>query len=301
MIQKFNLRGLLRSMLPLLLVATGAWPAGAHEDLLARIATLTAQLSTNQNNAAVLLRRAELYRLHANWPEARSDYASAARLEPRSGALLYGLAQLNTDAGDLPAARAAYDEFLARFPTNGTAFIGRARVLTRMNERKAAIADYSRGLALVPNPQPEEFLERASLQATEFGADAAIKGLDEGLARLGWVVTFQKTAIELELQRKQPDQALARLETILARANRKETWLAWKGEILLTAGRTREAQEAFAATLKALDALPPRMRGSPSMVELRARVERSRGSPGAGNNSDKHPVGEKPPASKEID
>lgn len=262
-----------------------ARPVHAHEDLLARIATLTAQLGTNQGNADILLQRADLYRLHGNWAEARSDFAALGKLKPNSAPLLFGLAQLNADAGDNSAARAAYDVFISRFPTNGLAFIGRARVLTKLGERKAAIADYSRGLALLTNPQPEEFLERASLQMAESGPDEAIKGLDEGMTRLGWVVTFQKVAIEYELQRQRPDQALARLETILARANRKETWLTWKGEILLAAGKTTEAREVFAAALKAIDALPPRMRTSPGMVELRARVERSQASPNTGSTN----------------
>jgi hypothetical protein len=56
-------------------------------------------------------------------------------------------------------------------------------------------------------------------------------------------------------------------------ANRKETWLAWKGEILMAAGKPQAAQEIFAATLQAIEALPPRMRTSPGMVQLRAEVE----------------------------
>src|SRR5262249_13881240 len=125
--------------LAFVLTAASVWRAAAHEDLLARIATLTAQLSTNQNNVELLLQRAEIYRFHANWPEARSDYATVAKLAPKSDALLLGLAQLNADAGDLPAARTAYTEFLSRFPTNGVAHLDRARVLARLGERKAAI------------------------------------------------------------------------------------------------------------------------------------------------------------------
>lgn len=80
-----------------------------------------------------------------------------------------------------------------------------------------------------------------------------------------------------------------RLETIIARANRKETWLAWEGEILVAAGKLREAQEVFLATLKAVDALPPRMRTSPGMVQLRAKVEGSLVLLRAGSDADPKP------------
>ncbi len=267
----------------------------AHEDLTARIALLTAQISTNQNNVEALLQRGDMYRLHGNWVEARNDYAAAEKLAPDSGAVLLSRAQLHVDMGEYQLARVALDQFLARFPTNTVALLGRARVLTRLGERRAAIADYSQAIAVAASPQPEEFLERASLQASELGADEAIRGLDEGLERLGWVVTFQKAAIDYELKRQRPDQAAVRLETIIARANRKESWLAWKGEILLAAGKTQEARAVFGEALKAIDALPPRMRTSPGMVQLRAKVE---GAMAGGTRPDGQPVAEKKPADK---
>jgi tetratricopeptide (TPR) repeat protein len=257
-----------------ILLPTCEQRAHAHQDLSALIGRLTAQISTNQNDVDALLQRADLYRLHTNWTAARSDYAAAQKLAPQSVPLLLGVAQLHVDLQEDAAARSAFDAVLSRSPTNWVALFGRAQVLARLGERKAAIADYSRGLAWTAVPRPDQFLERAGLQATEFGAQEAIQGLDEGMARLGWLVTLQQAAIDLELKRHRPDEALTRLETIIARAGRKETWLAWKGEILLAAGKTLEAREVLTATLKAIDGLPPRMRTAPGMTELRAKVER---------------------------
>ncbi len=288
-------------LLCLMLGTAGVRRVLAHEDLTARILLLTAQISTNQNNVAGLIQRGDMYRLHGNWPEARKDYAAAEKLAPDSGEVLLGQAQLHVDLGEDPAARAAFDKFIARFPANSVALLARARVLARLGERKAAIADYSRAIGVSSSPQPEEFLERASLQATEFGADEAIKGLDEGLVQLGWVVTFQKAAIEYELKRQRSDQALVRLETIIARANRKETWLAWEGEILMAAGKPREAREVFNAALKAIDTLPPRMRTSPGMVQLRTKVEAALAPLAAGHRPDEKSVAERKPADKKVD
>ena len=99
------------------------------------------------------------------------------------------------------------------------------------------------------------------------------RGLDEGLVRLGWVVTLQQAALDYEMKRQKPEQALARLETILTRTNRKETWLVRKGEILLVAGKPSEARETLTFTLQTIEALPPRSRNSPWMMRLRAQVE----------------------------
>ncbi len=294
-------RFLINAVLGLALGAIGAGTVLAHEDLTARIRLLTAQLSTNQSNVEVLVQRGDIYRLHGDWAEARSDYTLAGKLAPDSAPLLLGRAQLCVDLGEDPDARAAFDEFLARVPTNRVALLGRARVLARLGERRAAIADYSSALAAAGSPPPEEFLERASLQATEFGVGEAIQGLDDGLARLGWVVTFQKAAIEYELKRQRPDAALARLETIIVRANRKETWLAWKGEILLGAGRPQNAQPVFAATLQTIDALPSRMRTSSATIQLRAKVAASLASLARDGGADNKPVAEPNLAEQQVE
>lgn len=245
----------------------------AHEDLLARILSLTAQISTNQSNTEAILQRADLYRLHRNFQEAKADYTTAERSGPRSASLFLGQAQLQVDLGEDRAARLLFDQALKLSPTNKTVLLGRGRALARLGESKAAIADYTGSIASPVGVQAEEFLERASLQAAEFGPDEAIRGLDEGLVRLGWVVTLQQAALDYEMKRQKPEQALARLETILTRTNRKETWLVRKGEILLVAGKPSEARETLTFTLQTIEALPPRSRNSPWMMRLRAQVE----------------------------
>jgi predicted negative regulator of RcsB-dependent stress response len=97
--------------------------------------------------------------------------------------------------------------------------------------------------------------------------------MDEGLKRFGPLVGMQLYAIELECARKHFDEALTRLETISARAERKERWLVRRGEILTLAGRRDEARKSFTAALAAIESLPPRLRQSPAILELKKRVE----------------------------
>jgi len=118
--------------------------------------------------------------------------------------------------------------------------------------------------------RPELFIERAQSLAGEGSAygKEALQGLDEGIKKLGPLVTLQLSAIEIELQQKNYDGALARLETVAAKSPRKETWLARKGEILVQADRTNEARAAFKAALEAMDTLPPGRRNVPAMIDL---------------------------------
>jgi predicted Zn-dependent protease len=127
------------------------------------------------------------------------------------------------------------------------------------------------------------------LQLAADRPEAALGGLDEGIARLGPLVSLEQPAIELELQARRWDQALHRLDRLAAQSPRKESFHERRGQILLQAGRRAEARQAFRAALFALAALPPAQRATPAMAELEARLRRqlklSRASPPAAGGS----------------
>jgi tetratricopeptide (TPR) repeat protein len=247
--------------------------APAHEDLLGRIAALTEQMRTNGASDELIFLRAELCRAHQDWESALRDYNAVSKGWTNSLPVEFGRAQALAGAGRLMESRAAFDRLIQGNPANAAALLGRARVLARLDQAPQAIADYSRAFTNQANPHPEDFLDRARLQAAENGPAAAARGLDEGLARLGWTLTLQQAAMDYDQAGGDNASALARLETIIARANRKESWLVLKGEILQKAGRTAEARDAMQTALKAIGDLPPRLSASEKMVALRARIE----------------------------
>jgi len=102
----------------------------------------------------------------------------------------------------------------------------------------------------------------------------AVRGLDDGLQRLGPLVTLQLFAIDAELKLKNYDGALARVDKVAERSPRKETWLARRGEILVQAGRSDEARRAYESALAALQTLPPTRRNVPAMQELSKRIQK---------------------------
>ncbi|MBI3853712.1 MAG: tetratricopeptide repeat protein [Verrucomicrobia bacterium] len=243
-----------------------------HADLLALIDIVTKQIESDPKNAALYLRRGELYRVHADWKLAESDYDRVAQLDPQLLAVDFCRGKLCFDSGQNERARALLDKYLAGQPDHVDALMTRARLLLRLGERKAAVNDFTRAIAKTSDPMPEYFLERAQAQADDGEVEAAVRGLDEGLKRLGPLVGLELYAIELELARKNFDGALNRLEAITARSERKEKWLTRRGEILILAGRPDEARKSFAAALAAIESLPPRLRQTPAMIDLKKRV-----------------------------
>lgn len=252
-------------------VGSLAW---AHGDLHELILSVTKDIEKDPRNPELYLRRAELHRAHEGWDAALADIQRAEAITNQWHILLLARARVFLDAGWNESAKVAADRFLTQLPNNAEALTIRARARVKLGERLAAAEDYSRAITNSSPPSPDLFIERTRALMAEGDAylDRALAGLEQGIAKLGPLVTLQLPAIDVELKQKRVDAALARLDKLMAQFPRKETWLARRGEILQQAGRNREAVEAFTAVLKALDTLPPGRRNVPSMTEMEQRV-----------------------------
>lgn len=248
--------------------------AQAHEGLHEQIAAITAKIKRDPKNASLYLQRGELHRLHRDWGHAAADYDRAERLQPSLKTVELARGKMLLDSGRLQRAKLTLDRFLSQQPGHYEGLVTRARVLAKLGARTDAAKDFTHALALSSMPEPELYLERANVLAgDEQRIDGALTGLDEGINKLGSLVTLQLAAIDLELRRKNHDGALARIDQIAAQSQRKEAWFVRRGEILKLAGRDDEARAAFNAALLAIESLPPAHRQSRSVtaLELRAR------------------------------
>jgi tetratricopeptide (TPR) repeat protein len=250
-------------------------PARGHADLLAMIEGISKRLENDPKNASLHFMRAELYRTHADWKLAEADYDSAGQLDPKLSEVDLGRGKLLFESGRNTDAKANLDKYLAAHTNDVDALITRAQLLSKIGDRPAAVADYTRAITASAHPRPDYFLERAKLQSADRDLAAALQGLDEGLLRLGPLITLQLSAVELECSRHQYEEALKRLEKISAAFERKEKWLARRGEILVLANRRDAAQASFAEALKAIESLPPRLRATPEMLQLKEGVEKA--------------------------
>jgi len=246
----------------------------AHEDLHWQIAALSERIEQNPTNVALYLKRGNLHRAHRDWTAALSDFERAGRLDSGLSVVTYLTGVTMFEAGMHESAKIALDRFLEGYPNHADALVARARVLVTLGDRLAAAMDFTRAINQLSKPRPEYYLERAETLAAEGyeRRDEALRGLDEGMVKLGPLVTLQLLAIDLELKKNRYDAALARLDQIAAAASRTETWLARRGEILEQAGRPDEAREAITAALAAIETLPSHRRKTKAMEELEARA-----------------------------
>ena len=245
----------------------------AHEGLHEQIAAVTAKIRRDPKNASLYLQRGELHRLHRDWARASADYDRAERLQPDLKVVNLARGKMLFESSRLQGAKLALNRFLSQQPGHYEGLITRARVLAKMRARSDAVRDFTQALAVSSMPEPELYLERAQVIAgDEKQVSEALSSLDEGIKRLGPLVTLQLSAIDLELRRRNYDGALNRLDLIAAQSERKEAWLVRRGEILRLACRDEEARAAFNAALVAIESLPPERRQSKTVTALQLRA-----------------------------
>jgi tetratricopeptide (TPR) repeat protein len=252
-------------------------PASAHGDVHPRINECTEQIKRSPTNAMLYFQRAELYRMDGDYTNALADLNQVAQLDRKLKRVDFLRGQVQLDAGQPQAAIGPLNRYLADRPTDAEAYTVRARVLLRLNRPAPAIEDFTQAIKLSSTPNPELYIERATAWRLMDKPEEAIRGLDEGIRRLGSIVTLQLPAVDAELALKRTDAALARIDSVMTRLQRKETWLVRRAEILRSANREQEARTNYFAALEAINRLPPAHRGTRMTLDLESRIRTALG------------------------
>ncbi len=264
--------------LALALVATAAQPLCSHVGEHKQIEKLTERMKRSPHDATLFLRRGDLYRLHGEWVVALKDFERAQELDPSLYSVVLVRGKLFLDAGCPQLAKFCADGYIRLEPRSPQGFLLRAKALAMLHDASGAASDYTCVIDRVSRrrrPPPEIFLSRANVLADAKRYTEAIAGIDEGIARLGSVVTLERRALELEIESGRLDDAMSRVQTLLSVSSRTETWLATIGEIHTLAGRDAEAIAAYRQALRAIDSLSARRKGLAAVALLEERVRRA--------------------------
>jgi len=248
-----------------LIMAAGAV---AHGPLHEQIATATAQVRREPQNARLYFKRAELHRHHGDFQAARADYEKALALDESLAETELGLGRILLAEEQPEKALEALHRYVALRPEDGEGLAARAEALEKTRNFALAARDLDRAIRIADKPAVELYLAAARAWREAGEPQIALASLKEASDRFGPLVTVDLAGIELERRLALFDDALSRIDRILSQAPRKETWLVRKAEILREAGREQQAREALQHALRAIEALPVHLRNTRSMLEL---------------------------------
>jgi hypothetical protein len=247
-------------------------PAQAHGPFHEQIATLNANLIGHPGDTDLLLRRAELYRLHEDWILAEKDIASAVQAGAAKGATSLARARLAATQQKWDAAAAEIPVFTTELAENGSAWRLAATIHLARHEREAATEALRQTIAQASPTQPDDFTRFAEALAQAGRREEAVTILDTGLQTLGPVSSMLELAAKLEVELRRFDAALARFDAAAARTANPAYWLARKADAAEQAGRAELAAEARAAAILAIESLPDARRHTVAMAELERRL-----------------------------
>jgi tetratricopeptide (TPR) repeat protein len=258
----------------------GAAGAFGHGDVHERINQLTQQITQTPTNALLFFQRAELYRVDQDYTNALADLDRVAQLDPTIVRVDFCRGRVQFEANRPQAALPPLNKYLASKPRDAEAFTIRARVLAKLGQHKPAVEDYTTAIGLSTS-SPELFIERAESWRALGKTEEAVRGLDEGIRKMGPLVTLELPAIDLEVSLKRYDAAVARIDAVTARLQRKETWLFRRAEILRQAGRPADAKINYQEALAAIQRLPPTHRNTRATLDLEGRIRAALGTNGS--------------------
>ena len=256
--------------------ALGLWLSvvTAHGPFHEEIQALTLELESRPGEVPLLARRCDIQRAHALWTEAMADLVQLERLSPtdptnglRRGVILLG-------QGKAEEALPHLARWVREHPEGLDGRLALAQACMAARQWSNAVREFSVVLASPAESRVQLFLDRAQCQQ-QVGESATniLKGLDEGIARIGPSPQLLRQAAEVELGRGAVEAAVGRIGVLADRSARKERWLFEQGELFRRGGRQEDARRCYSNAIVALEALPPKFQRSLLSVELRRELE----------------------------
>ncbi len=258
----------------LCLILLTVLPVLAHGELSAQINQLTEKIKLDEKNANLYLQRGELYRLNGNAKAALEDYDRTQKLNPNLAEVDFARARLFFDAAMPEMAEISLNFFLQTQPNHTEALVLLAQTRVKVNQLKSAVENYDQAIKTASKLKPDYFIARADLLMKLKRGNEALPGMDEGMAKLGKLISLQEKAIGYETQLRRWDAALTRIDQVMETFPRKEIWLVRKAEILLKANRSAEAKITAQKAIETINALPDFLRNTSAMQKLILKAQK---------------------------
>lgn len=259
----------------LLLGWTRPAPVLAHGDIAEHIQIMTDQYQL-QPSAELLVRRARAYIDQNNPRAARKDLQRALDLEPQRHEAWYWLASAELKLGQPARALEAIEKFLGAADSDtarASGLVIKGDALLAAGDPLAAAETYAGALRLEPDANPEHVLKAVdAFHAAKSGRWRS--ELDEGLRRLGPLVSLQERGYQYDMADGDYESALRRVGQMLASGLRRPQLLYKQALTYKALQRPEAARASLQAALHELEQLPAVRREIPALQQLRHDIER---------------------------
>ena len=256
------------------LLSCGA--ASAHGSLPLRIGILTERLESDPRNVELLLKRGELYRQHRNWQAALDNFSQALQLDPDAAIVDFFIGRVLHQAGRPSEALPRLRRFVQSDPDHANGWLYMARSAAALGMLEDASEMYRKAIMTAPVKTPDHYLEwsEAHFANSPTRVGGAIAILENGIARLGPIVSMVQRAMQLKRMTGDLDGAMRYLEMLPSALKNSPRWLTTRADLRRESQTVGEAIGLYLQALAAIDKLPASRRHSPALTELKRYLQR---------------------------
>lgn len=248
----------------------------AHPGIDERIAEITRQIEAadGKKKPMLLVGRASLHLDHMDPAAALADLNTARELDSKCDAVLMVRARVRLYMNDACNAVTDIESFRALHPNDVPSLQLHARILGACGEWSAAASLFEKVVnEKAGSSEAWDFAEMADALRSAKQPGRAIEFLQKASKQFPSDLRLSKKLVDLLVETKRFDEALASIDTVIPGLNRAEWWLFQRGCILEEAGKPAEAQAAFARCRRAIDLLPPPVQAAPATASLISTIE----------------------------
>ena len=222
-----------KSYLLYLLFFAYTFTVSAHGDLTKRINHKTSEIKLSPNNAELYFERGFLYQQHEEYDKATLDYIKAEKLGYINKLLDFRKAETYYKWDKFDLALKSSLECLQKDKTDVKINKLHGQILFKLEQFEEAINYYTYFINTVQDSRPEDYIEFSEMTLKAYkDYNKSIIILDNGIERLGDIVSLQLQKLEYFKISNQTEKVIEQYNHFILTNKRKEFWYFKKANYL---------------------------------------------------------------------
>jgi len=219
----------------------------AHPDLKLQIQEISRQILSDPSQAALYLKRGDLYRRHEQWQLAAGDFSTARSLEPENPEIDWLEGRFLVFSGHFEMGATLLSRFLEHQPGHVGALLSRAHARWNLRNPQAAAEDFVLAIRHTSQPSPGLFRSLAITQVAA-GPDAypeAAATLADGARHFPFEVSLLGMGFDLAVIQTEHQLAASYMSQVPERIAELDIWQFRQGLLACIKGNAGLAASRF--------------------------------------------------------